>query len=653
VAASDANRPGKNFTTRLTMMPAPSWLNEFLYTLSAYSWHQQPRDELASRKTLGIAITEVFPENPGDLIPAINLGSNYAGVIQSRVGGTITNNHEFADTLTKISGRHVIKAGALFSFGSCDAIPVSPYTNGSFSYSTTFSKNPVANFLLGLPTTYTEAEQSTVSRSRYRMAEAFIQDDWRIAPRFTINYGIRYSAYLSPTDASNTLANFLPGAFDPKKAVPINPSNGNRILGTGDTSNGLIIAGKNSPWGNRITNSNTDLIAPRFGFAWDVFGKGKTSIRSGYGIFYSRPMIQNFIQATFDNPPFTHTVTINNPSFTNPAAGIDSPSAAPSSLTAMSNPLLAPTTQQWSFGIQQQMLRTTVLNVSYVGSHGTHLMHLMNINAAPPGLATLNKVNVNAVRPYQGWGAINSRETSGVSNYHSLQVSANRRMAAGLTVSVAYTWSKSIDIASSDYFTGDLPVDTTDTKRERGPSDFDRTHVLNISTIYKLPRLTRVKALSGILNGWELSGISRFNSGKPFDVVMSSDVAGIGGTQNQRPNIIADTAGPQTPAQWFNRFAFARPASGTFGNMGRNSLRGPGINKMDLALFKTFLMRESKLRWQFRAEAFNALNHPSFTTVGTSLTTSATAVDPNANSFAVITGTRDARVVQVAIKLNF
>jgi len=346
-------------------------------------------------------------------------------------------------------------------------------------------------------------------------------------------------------------------------------------------------------------------------------------------------------------------VTINTPSFPNPAAGIDTPSAAPSTLTAISNPLHAPTTQQWSFGVQHQLLRTMVINVAYVGSHATHLMHLMNLNAAPPGLATLLKVNVNAVRPYQGWGAINSRETSGDSNYHSLQVSANRRMAKGLTFGLAYTWSKSIDIASSDYFTGDLPADTSNTRRERGPSDFDRTHVLNISTIYKLPRLTHVAVLSPVVNGWELSGISRFNSGKPFDVVMSSDVAGIGGTQNQRPNVIGDTHGPQTTEQWFNRNAFARPASGTFGNMGRNSLRGPGINKFDLAVFKTFTMRDSKLRWQFRAEMFNAFNHPSFTTIGTSLTTSATAVDPNANNFAVVTDTRDARVVQFAIKMNF
>jgi hypothetical protein len=155
-----------------------------------------------------------------------------------------------------------------------------------------------------------------------------------------------------------------------------------------------------------------------------------------------------------------------------------------------------------------------------------------------------------------------------------------------------------------------------------------------------------------VLNGWELSGILRFYSGIPLDVVLSADVAGIGAVQNQRPNVIADTRGPHTVEEWFNRNALARPATGVFGNMGRNSIRGPGVNKWDLALFKNFRWRDSA-RLQFRGEAFNAFNHPSFDTIGTSLTTTGTGVNPNTNSFDVVTGTRDARVMQVALKLMF
>jgi len=141
-------------------------------------------------------------------------------------------------------------------------------------------------------------------------------------------------------------------------------------------------------------------------------------------------------------------------------------------------------------------------------------------------------------------------------------------------------------------------------------------------------------------------------TGQPFDVLMSSDVAGIGATENQRPNVIADTKGPRTVEEWFNINAFARPKTGTFGNMGRNSLRGPGLNKWDFALFKNFKLRES-LRLQFRGEFFNAFNHPSFTTIGASLNTTTTAVNPTINSFGVVTDTRDSRVMQLALKVNF
>jgi hypothetical protein len=651
-ADSNADRPGRNLTVSLTATPRRTLLNEFLFTYSAYSWSQQPAQAQATRKGLGIQITEVFPGNDGDIIPAINITS-YAGLIVSRVGGTKVGDFDFSDQLTRLAGRHVFKTGVFFSRGTCDAVPVSPYTNGTFSFTTGFSKNAVANFLLGLPATYTEAEQTTVSRSRYGMLEAFVQDDYRVHARLTVNYGLRYAAYWNPYDARNTLATFLPALYDPRKAFQINASNGNRVAGTGDAKNGLAIAGETSPYGRYITNNNFNLIAPRFGFAWDVTGKGKMSLRGGYGIFYSRPMVQNFIQATFDNPPFTRTVTISNPSFSNPAGGTDTPSLAPPSVTSIGSPMNAPTVQQWSLGVQQQVLRSTVVGVSYVGSHGTHLMHLVNVNNPLPGVATQLKVNVNAVRPYLGWGTINTRETTGVSNYHSLQVTANRRMVRGFTLGLAYTWAKSIDIASSDYFTGDLAPDEHNFARERGPSDFDRTHVLNISGIWALPKIVRDPVLAPVLNGWQLSGIARFNAGKPFDVLMSSDVANIGATQNQRPDVIADSRGPRTPEQWFNRNAFARPVSGTFGNMGRNSLRGPGIHKWDLAVFKNFGMREGKWRWQFRAEMFNAFNHPSFTTVANTLTTTAAGVDPAANGFAAVTATRDARVVQFALKLNF
>jgi hypothetical protein len=193
-------------------------------------------------------------------------------------------------------------------------------------------------------------------------------------------------------------------------------------------------------------------------------------------------------------------------------------------------------------------------------------------------------------------------------------------------------------------------------RAERATSNFDRTQVFTSNFNWNLPRLARgalaVPVLKSVLDGWQVSGIARMWSGTPFDVVMSSDVAGIGAVQNQRPNIIGDTSGSGTAGQWFNTAAFARPANGTFGNMGRNSLRGPGVNKWDMAASKNFMLHEG-VRLQFRAEFFNAFNHPSLTTVGSALTVTATGVNTSAGNFGVVTDSRDARVIQFGMKLNF
>jgi hypothetical protein len=316
-------------------------------------------------------------------------------------------------------------------------------------------------------------------------------------------------------------------------------------------------------------------------------------------------------------------------------------------VTALGLPIKAPTAHRFSLGVQREVWRNTILDVSYVGTRSLRLMRPDAINNPIAG-SVPSGTNVNFVRPYTGWGAITSRDTSGGAIYHSLQVSFNRRMSRKLSAGFAYTWSKSIDDGSSDRGTGDIPPDMQYTRAERAPSSFDRTQVFTGNFIWTLPAPVR----SPFFRGWQISGIVRLWTGMPLNVVMSSDVAGIGSTENQRPNAIAGTRGPRTVEEWFNRDAFSRPKTGTFGNMGRNSLRGPGVNKWDLALFKNFHVTE---RWQlqFRSELFNAINHPSFTTVGTSLNTTSSGVNPALNSFAVVTGTRDARVMQVALKIYF
>ncbi|MBI3683371.1 MAG: carboxypeptidase regulatory-like domain-containing protein [Acidobacteria bacterium] len=652
ISKTYATRPGKNLTVNMINIFSRSLLNELSFTYSGRRITQDPVTEQASRAKLGINIPELFPENDGNVIPTISLGSNYAALNVSRVWLKELFNLEFADNVTRTKGRHVFKMGGVFSWGGNRENPTGPNTNGSYSFNTGFSRHPVANLLLGLPFSYTEAERFVVSHARFGMFEAFVQDDLRATGRLTLNLGLRYSNYFHPYDTQDVLSNFLPAAFDSARARQIDPVSGRPLPGTGDPLNGIIVAGKNSPHGRRVTNNGLHLVGPRAGFALDVFGNRKTALRGGYGLYYTRPLIGTFINSAFDNPPFSRSVTIQTPKFSDPGEGAEA-AANVVNLTALGNPLRTPTVHQFSLEVQQELAAQTILRVGYVASRGRHLMRPFNINSPPAGLSLEKGVHLNAVRPYLGFGTITERQTTASSGYNSLQVSLNRRLARKMTLGVAYTFSKSLDDGSSDRGGGDVPPDSYNPKREKGPSDFDRTHILTTNFLSYLPKFVSNHTAGLFLNGWQLSGIVRMWTGRPFDVALSTDVARIGATQNQRPNVIADTRGPRTVEQWFNRDAFARPGDGTFGNMGRNSLRYPGVHKWDLAVFKNFELGEARRSLQFRAEMFNAFNHPSFTTVSNSLTTTATGVNPNANSFAVVTGTRDARVVQIALKLSF
>ncbi len=646
--ASNVN--GRNANLNVTKVLGAGLLSETMATYSTRLITQDPVNPDTDRATLGVNLPKLF-DNGIKTIPNVALGGNYAVLNVSRPWLKRLFNFDVTSNVTKMAGRHVFKTGIASAYGGNRENPTSPVTNGQFSYTTNFSKHPVANLLLGYPNTYAEAERAVVSHSRFGMLEAFAQDDFRIHPRLMLNIGVRYSSYFNPWDTLNTLTNFLPSRFNPANAVRINPANGQRVPNTGDPLNGVIIAGRNSPFGNKITNDLHNLWAPRFGFSWDPTGHKKTVLRGGYGINYTRPLIGSFINNAFDNIPFNRSVTINLPSFTD-LAGSLAGEAAPS-LTVMAAPLRSPYVQQWALGIEHQMAKSSILKISYVANKGTHLLRPLNLNNPVPRAAT-GGINVNAVRPYLGYGAITERQPTANSNYNSLQVSFNRRLARRFTVTGSYTFSKSIDNASSDRGGSDVPPNTQNAAIERSVSDFDRTHILSSSYIYEVPRLTRQRLAGLLINGWQVSGITRINSGPAFDVVMSTDVAGIGATQNQRPNLIAPVTYPKTVDQWFSVMSFGRPASGTFGNLGRNTLRRPGIHRWDASLMKNFYIDEKQQHYlQFRAEFYNVPNHPSFTTVGTTLTTTATGVDTTQNSFGAVTGTRDARVLQFALKLYF
>jgi hypothetical protein len=293
---------------------------------------------------------------------------------------------------------------------------------------------------------------------------------------------------------------------------------------------------------------------------------------------------------------------------------------------------------KWSFGVQRQLANDLVMDVSYVGSRGAALVRSRDINQPVASLAVASgQVNPNAARPYPGFATINTFETTGNSIYHSLQASGTKRYSRGLTLQASYTWSRSID-------NNVTPINSyADSRMERAVSSFDRTHVLVLSYIYELPFARQSTGVTrALLQGWQLSGISRFESGTPLTVTIPGDRAGTG-SGGQRPDAVTPVALEKTFSRWFSTSSFANPALGTFGNAGRGLIRGPGINNWDVSFIKRTPIVEG-VDLQFRAEFFNLFNHTQAAGVNTSF---------GAAAFGQVTSARDPRITQLALRLLF
>ena len=483
---------------------------------------------------------------------------------------------------------------------------------------------------------------------------------------------MRYSNFREPSDPAGLLTNFVPARFDAARAFQIDPATGNRIAGTGDPFDGVIQGGKNSPFGDNIAGENNRNFAPRIGLAWDPFGNSKTSVRAGYGMFYDAMIVGAFRTNIDTNPATDFTnLSISNTRLDNPAAGVPTPaSLAPANLRVWDPNYKDPYVQQWSLEIQRQVMSDATFSAGYVGSKGTHLLGIADINQVAPGAAAAAglvpaggyitagiRPRLNILRPYRGFNAINAVMSAFNSNYHALQTSFNKRFSKPGTIGFAYTWSKNLTDNGSDR--SNAPQNSYNWHAEYGRATLDRRHVLTASYVYPLPFFVDSTSPSRYaLGGWELSGIFTYNSGLPLTVTSSlgNDPGGLGSVNNAastaggRPDLVGDPnsgSDIHTINKWFNTTAFAEVPVGVYrpGNAGRSILDAPGIVRWDFSLFKKFPIRE-RASIQLRGEAFNVLNHANFST-----SVAMTALG-NAN-FGRITSARDPRQIQVAAKLVF
>jgi Carboxypeptidase regulatory-like domain len=547
----------------------------------------------------------------------------------------VNNNWELDQAFTLIKGNHELKFGV--DYQSRRFAFLSPtYPVGQFVFSGAYTGNGFADFLAGRPISSDLDINQFFSLLRFQTSY-YVQDNWRVSSRLTLNMGLRDDTVTPWTERSNRLAGF-------------SPLNGGQLIPVGT-----------SPFpGNHITNGRYTNFGPRFGFAYSI--NSRTVLRGGVGIFYAfENNTSNVNQAT--NAPFHGSLVATNSS-TNYAAAAPISAGFPAGRptlypTANTNFVYYPrsyknpTANEFNLNLQTQFSSRDVLSIAYVGQTGVHVLVVNNINLATPGPGT-----VATRRPYPNLADGTQNNPQGNSSYHSFQASYIYTATKSLHLQAAYTYSHSLDDTSG---TGSVTgfQNPYVLSSYYGNSDFDLRHSLVLSQTYDLPfgrgqsHLNSTGELMDLLvGGWQINSIDTFQTGSPFTPTMATSNLN-NGTGVQYPNRIGSGhLANSSPTEWFNIADFAQPPAYTFGNSGRNILFGPGTKQFDVSLFKSIHFNESGTRYlQFRAEAFNVFNIPQFNNPNAQIGGSTAGKITSAGQPVLFQ--RTSREIQLAAKLYF
>jgi Carboxypeptidase regulatory-like domain len=542
------------------------------------------------------------------------------------------NNWHFSEAISWTVRDHAFKFGTEFRREGMNLVFPSN-TAGSYTFNQSFSGDNFADFLLGYMGSAGRKFGNSVEHERGNFLSAFWQDDWKVTSNLTINYGVRYDVQYPLHEIRNLWRQW---DFATGELVQ---------LGVDTTSAGA--------W-----NTDFNNIAPRFGFAWNVGGDGKTVVRGGGGVFYD-VLLHNYPYTMFLGPPSSNVETVaytqrggqfDSLPFDNPFP--DAPQLVITPSTRLQTVLRDSRNtynQRWSLGVQRSIHDNVLLDVSYVGSHA--LRDRLSYNANQPLV-----IGDSNSRPYPQVGQITTGTTDGQTVYNSLQTKLEQRSTGGLSYIVSYTWSKNIGVSGGGGFgSPGAPQDSYNRMAgERGLVGYDRTHLLSINYLYELPLARNLTGPGGaILRGWQLSGIITALSGQPLTIKSSRTLPGMIGGNSFRPDLVCDpTLSDPTPQRWFNTDCFAAPGD-RFGTAGISVVRAPGFQTWDLSLVKNNGFGEGR-NVQLRLELFNAFNHANFLAPNVTFVPGpAGSVGSQSTNFATINQAADARQIQLGLKFFF
>ena len=616
------------------------------------------------------------------IIPSINLGgstgTNYT--VNWMPWTNKADDYQIRDDVSWTKGRHQFRMGGSWALYKKNQTWFKN-TQGNYVFNGEYTGNDFADYLLGLAQNYTQDALKAIGNWPNDSWALYFQDNWRVNSRLTLNLGLRWDGIPHTYEENNNMANFYPEQYNPANAALLS-ANGNTVLPTSPGlftnpslnatfyTNGIGICGvSGNPRG--CVDDAWQNWQPRLGFAYDLFGNGKTVIRGGYGIMNER--IQgNDVYYNAGTVPTAASVNFNNIVFNNPAqntGGVVNAGSIPvNNVTGLDkNDYAAPRSTQFSLGVQHSIGKS-VLSVAYVGTQNRHQNYYQEIDLAPIGdipgyvAGTPGLVPYNTVVAYPGYHGIRLAKNEANGDYNGLQIGLRGQLVGSdLTYQLGYTYSHTNDAGSNGSSAGDLGNATNPYagwQYDFGPSNYDHEQIFFANFVYDLPffKHSDSKAMKTMLGGWEISGIVTAESGAPLNIGLSGNSASsIVPNAANRPDHNGKGHDPHTQAEWFDTSIFSKPACLTgpdcWGNTPRNFVWGPGRDNWNLSVFKNFNFSETRGSYlQFRAEFFNVWNHTQW--IGDEVN-GGISRNFGAGDFGHVTNAYDPRTIQLALKLYF